>query len=82
MTKTMNNDSRKTQLRKGFELSRIPTEVSKNMSPEDQKKMHITASKKEINFAKEYLIKETQKLTYPEEYKTLEEGEFISANHL
>jgi len=79
MTKSMSNDSRKTQLRKGFELSRIPTNASKSMSAEDQKKMHITASKKELKFAKDFLIKETQKLTYPDEYQTLEKGEVISA---
>ena len=77
MTKGISNNVRREQLRRGFELARIPSAVSKNMSEEEQRKMHITASQKELNFAKEFLIKETQKLAFPEEYQALEKGEAI-----
>ena len=79
MTKGISNNVRREQLRSGFELARIPSAVSKNMSEEEQRKMHITASQKELNFAKEFLIKETQKLAFPEEYQALEKGEAIPA---
>ena len=40
--------------------------------------MHITPSEEERQFAKNYLIKEAQKQTYPDEYRKLKKGESIS----
>ena len=48
------------------------------MTPADQKRIHITPSAKEIKFARDFLIREAQKLTYPEEYKALENNQQIS----
>ena len=78
MTKNLRNENRKMQLRKGFNLTRISSEISQNMTPEDQRKMHITPSIEELNFARNYLISEGQKLIYPEEYTLLEKGQQIS----
>ena len=78
MTKGITNESRRKELRNGFELHRIPKEISKDMSPEDQDKMHITPSEEERQFAKKYLIKEAQRQTYPDEYRRLNKGESIS----
>ena len=47
MTKCISDNVRRKQLQKGFELARIPSAVSKSMSQEEQRKMHITASQKE-----------------------------------
>ncbi len=44
MTKNMKNEERKMQLRKGFQLKRINTEMSKTMSLEEQKELHATPS--------------------------------------
>ena len=77
MTKGITNESRRKELRIGFELHRIPKEISKDMSPEDQDKMHITPSEEERQFAKNYLIKEAQRQTYPDEYRRLKIGESI-----
>ena len=62
------DEERKFQIRKGFELSRIKGEVTNSRTEEDQKRVHITPTTEEITFARDYLIKESQKLTYPEEY--------------
>ena len=75
--KKLRNESRKVQLRKRFNLKRICTEISQNMSPEDQLRMHITPSIEELNFARNHLISEGQKLIYPEEYQLIEKGEQI-----
>ena len=48
------------------------------MTSEDQKRIHITPSAKEIKFARDFLIRKAQKLTYPEEYKALENNQQIS----
>ena len=82
MTKNLRNESRKIQLRKGFNLTRIASEISQSMTPEDQRKMHITPSIEELNFARNYLISEGQKLIYPEEYALIEKGEQVPKSHL
>ena len=78
MTKNMKNEERKMQLRKGFQLKRISTGMSNTMSLEEQKELHTTPSIKEITFSKNYLIKEAQRCTYPEEYLALEQNQEIS----
>ena len=67
MSEKNQNEERKYQIRKGFELCRIKGEVTDSMTEKDQKRMHITPTTKEIIFARDYLIRESQKLTYPEE---------------
>ena len=71
MSERNQDEERKCQIRKGFELSRIKGEVTNSMTEKDQKRMHITPTTKEIIFDRDYLIKESQKLTYPEEYESL-----------
>ena len=68
MSAKLKDEERKTQIRKGYELSRISTEITASMTPEDQQRIHITPSAKEIRVARDFLIREAQKLTYPEEY--------------
>ena len=48
------------------------------MTPEDTNEMHMTPSEEELTFAKNYLIMEAQKTSYPEEYKALEQNKPIS----
>ena len=48
------------------------------MTEADQKRMHITPSSKELMFARDYLIRESQKINYPEEYEALQKGNSIS----
>ena len=78
MSKNSNNEERKLSIRQGFELSRISQDISSGMTPEDQKRIHITPSASEIRFARDFLIKETQKQTYPEEYQALQNNQPIS----
>ena len=47
------------------------------MSPDEAKKIHITPSTKEINFARDFLIMEAQKIHYPEEYQCSLKGEIL-----
>ena len=78
MSEKNQNEERKYQIRKGFKLSRIKGEETDSMTEKDQKRMHITPTTKEILFARDYLIRESQKLTYPEEYEALRNGTSIS----
>ena len=78
MSTKIKSDERKSQIRKGYELSRIPTDISDSMTPEDQRRIYITPSAKEIKFARDFLIRESQKLSYPEEYKALQNNQQIS----
>ena len=80
MSTKIKSDERKSQIRKGYELSRIPTDISDSMTPEDQRRIYITPSAKEIKFARDFLIRESQKLSYPEEYKALQNNQQISEN--
>ena len=78
MSEKNQNKERKYQIRKGFELCRIKGEVADSMTEKDQKRMHITPTTKEIIFARDYLIKESQKMTHPEEYESLQHHKPIS----
>ena len=78
MTNSIKDESRRNQLTRGFNIHRISSEISKEMSSDEQRKMHITPSITELNFARDFLIMEAQKLHYPEEYECLEKGETIS----
>ena len=78
MSERNQDEKRKCQIRQGFELSRIKGEVTNSMTEKDQTRMHITPTTKEIIFARDYLIRESQKLTYPEEYEALKNGTSIS----
>ena len=78
MTKGIKDESRKEELRKGFEIHRISAEVGQNMTPVEKNKLHITPSIKELDFAKNYLISESQKIQYQEEYEALQKKEQIS----
>ena len=57
MSAKLKNEKRKAQIRNGYELSRISTDISASMNPADQKRMHITPSAKEIKFARDFLIR-------------------------
>ena len=48
------------------------------MTEKDQKRIYITPTTKEIISARDYLIRESQKLTYPEEYESLQHHKPIS----
>ena len=78
MSEKSQNEERKSQIRQGYELSRITEEVTDSMTEADQKRMHITPSTKELMFARDYLIRESQKINYPEEYEALQNGNSIS----
>ena len=77
-SKNMKNKDRQRKINKGFQIKRLETVMSKNMSPGDKKEMHITPSEEELTFARNYLIKEAQKSSYPEEYKALKQNKPIS----
>ena len=72
------NEERKSQIRQGYELKRITGEVTDSMTAPAQKRMYITPSTNDLLFARDYLIRESQKLTYPEEYEALQNGKSIS----
>ena len=78
MSENNKSENRKVQIRQGYHLDRISSKEIDSMTPEEQKRMHITPSSKEIRFARDFLIKETQKLTYPEEYQALQTNQPIS----
>ena len=78
MSEKNQNKERKSQIRQGYELSRITEDVTDSMTETDQKRMHITPSTKELMFARDYLIRESQKINYPEEYEALQNGRSIS----
>ena len=63
MSAKLKNEERKTQIRKGYELSRMSTDLSVSMTLEDQKRIHITPSAKEIKVARDFLIREAKILT-------------------
>ena len=48
------------------------------MTQAEKEKLHITPSISELDFAKNYLISESQKLQYQEEYEALQKKEQIS----
>ena len=70
MSEKNQNKKRKSQMSR----SRITKEVTDSMTEADQKRMHITPSTKELMFARDYLIRESQKMNCPEEYETLQNG--------
>ena len=72
------NEERKSQIRQGYELKRITGEVTDSMTATAQKRMYITPSTNDLLFARDYLIRESQKLTYPEKYEALQNGNSIS----
>ena len=72
MSENNKSENRKVQIRQGYHLDRISSKEIDSMTLEEQKRMYITPSSKEITFARTFLIKETQKLTYPEEYQALQ----------
>ena len=78
MSENNKSENRKIQIRQGYHLDRISSKEIDSMTPEEQKRMYITPSSKEIRFARHFLIKETQKLTYPEEYQALQTNQLIS----
>ena len=60
-----------------MKITRLPVEISQAMSEEDKRKIHITPSASEIEFARRFLIIEAQKMYHPEEYYALVRGEKI-----
>ena len=78
MSENNKSENRKMQIRQGYHLDRISSKETDSMTLEEQKRMYITPSSKEIRFARNFLIKETQKLTYPEEYQALQTNQKIS----
>ena len=77
MTKGMKNKERGKEILRGFEITRLPIEISQAMSEEDKRKIHITPSASEIEFARRFLIIEAQKTYHSEEYYALVRGEKI-----
>ena len=61
MARGIKDDQRKAEILKGFAITRIPAKISQNMSEKDRRKMHITPSSSDIDFAKNFLIMEAQK---------------------
>ena len=72
------DEERRKKILRGFEITRLPAKISQEMSEEEQQKIHITPSISDIEFAKNFLITEAQKIHYPEEYQALTRGEKIS----
>ena len=78
MTNNIQDGTRKQLFRRNFELNRISEDISKDMSPEDQKKMYKSPSLQKLNFARNYLIKEAQTITNSDQYQALENNKPIS----
>ena len=78
MAKAIKNEERRKEILKGFEITRIPANISQDMSDEQKQKVHITPSIQDIEFARRFLIAEAQKIHHPEEYEALAKGENIS----
>ena len=78
MATGIKDEERRKKILRGFEITRLPAKISQEMSEEEQQKMHITPSISDIEFAKNFLITEAQKIHYPEEYQALTRGEKIS----
>ena len=78
MVRAFKDEKRRAEIVKGFVITRIPAEISQDMSEEDRRKMHITPSSSDIDFAKNVLIMEAQKIYHSEEYNALSKGEKIS----
>ena len=66
MTKGMKDKTRRKEILRGFEIMRLPIEISEAMSEEDKRKIHITPSASEIEFARRFLIMEAQKMHHSE----------------
>ena len=62
MTKGMTDESRKEEIKRGFKIHRISSYVGQNMTQAEKEKLHNTPSISELDFAKNYLISESQKL--------------------
>lgn len=72
MSERKQNVERKYQVRQGNEFTRITGEVTDSTTEKDKKRMHITPITKELIFARDYQMREYQKLIYQEEYEALE----------
>lgn len=75
MTEGKKEESRKEEPRKRFKIRRISSEVGQNTTPVEKDKLRITPSIEELDFAKNYLISESQKIQYQEECEALQRKE-------
>ena len=71
MTRNMTDTKRREEITKGYKIHRLSANRENMMEPEEQAKLHLIPSIREIQFANKFLIIETQKLKYPEEYEAL-----------
>ena len=78
MANGIKDKERRKKILNGFEITYLPTKISQDMSEEDKRKIHITPSTSDIEFAKNFLIREAQKIHHSEDYNALVKGEKIS----